>query len=291
VKKMNKLIKSNFSRLFKSKLFCLCMIFMSAIGIFAVFSRYLDLKKNAEYYKDLLNVEEFNSPDGFLFLSGIYGMFAIAVFMGIFIGTEYSDGTIRNKLMIGHSRSCIYFANLIVCSVFSAMMNLAFIIPVKLIGGIILDYKIFTVKEIIIFTLCSTLALIACTAIFLLISMIVTSKAGGSVIILISAIVMFCATMTINNILNAPEYYESYSYVDEDTGEVIEIPEEKNLSYPTGTKREIYEFLDNFIPSSQLYQIVTGNKNNLDIMALYSALIIAVGTASGIIIFRRKNLK
>jgi len=288
---MNELIKANFARLFRSKLFYFCMIFMSAIGIIAVYGRYMDLQKHAEYYKDILSINEFNSPDGFLFLSGIYGMFAIAVFTGIFIGTEYSDGTIRNKLMIGHSRGSIYLSNLIVCSASAVMMNLAFIIPVKLIGSIILEYKIFTVKEIIIFTLSGSLGLIAFTAIFLLISMIITSKAGGSVAILISVIVMFCATMTINNMLNAPEYYEAYSYIDEDTGETVTVPEEKNLSYPTGTKREIYEFLNNFIPSSQLYQIAMGNKNNLDVMALYSALIITVGTVSGIIIFRKKNLK
>ena len=40
-----------------------------------------------------------------------------AILTSMFIGSEYSDGTIRNKLVVGHSRMRIYLANLIVCSV------------------------------------------------------------------------------------------------------------------------------------------------------------------------------
>ena len=46
-----------------------------------------------------------------------------------FIGTEYSDGTIRNKIVVGHSRSTIYLANLLTCCFAGLIMCLCFILP------------------------------------------------------------------------------------------------------------------------------------------------------------------
>ena len=41
----------------------------------------------------------------------IIGLF-MAMFTSLFIGTEYDYGTIRNKIIVGHSRTSIYFSNL-----------------------------------------------------------------------------------------------------------------------------------------------------------------------------------
>ena len=54
-----------------------------------------------------------------------------AVFISLFVGSEYSDGTIRNKLVVGHSRMRIYLANLIVCSIACVLISLAYAAGIK----------------------------------------------------------------------------------------------------------------------------------------------------------------
>lgn len=46
----------------------------------------------------------------------IYALFVplmVSLLTALFIGTDYSDGTMRNKLIAGHVRRKIYVANLI----------------------------------------------------------------------------------------------------------------------------------------------------------------------------------
>ena len=49
---------------------------------------------------------------GFVALPGI----VMAAFCSMFIGTEFSDGTMRNKLIVGHRRREIYFTNFLTCA-------------------------------------------------------------------------------------------------------------------------------------------------------------------------------
>lgn len=48
--------------------------------------------------------------DSAFFSVAIYIGIILSVFCSLFIRTEYSDGTIRNKLIVGQKRSAVYFA-------------------------------------------------------------------------------------------------------------------------------------------------------------------------------------
>lgn len=121
--------------------------------------------------------------------------------------------------------------------------------------------------------------------------MLIQSKAASSVTILILSIILLFATLTVQQKLDAPEYYEAYSYINEETGEVIEQEREKNPNYLTGTKRQVYSFLNDFLPSSQLYQVAMHESDHAGQMAGYAGLLLLVSTGTGIIAFRRKDLK
>lgn len=286
---MSKLLRSNFARLWKSRIFWLGMLFATGLSALLVIVRSEDIKRYSEIYAN--QDASYRNADGLIFLGGLYLIFAAAVLIGVFVGTEYSDGTLRNKLIIGHSRSSIYISNLITCIATDIMMHLTYIIITLLLGKLILDISVLTFKKILLLTLIGTAAMIAVSSILVMISMLIHSKSAGAVAILIATIVMFMSTVTIADRLSAPEYYEGYSYIDEDTGEKIDVEREKNTHYPTGTKRKVYEFLNDFLPTSQLYKAASLDSSKPDIALIYDGIILLITTTAGIAVFRRKNLK
>lgn len=286
---MSKLLNANFARLWKSRILWLGMLFSAGLSVFFILMRYIDIEQHQEVYATL--DESYKNADELIFIGGITIIFAAAVFIGIFVGTEYSDGTLRNKLIIGHSRSSIYISNLITCIATDIMMHLTYIIITLLLGKLILDISVLTFKKILLLTLIGTAAMIAVSSILVMISMLIHSKSAGAVAILIATIVMFMSTVTIADRLSAPEYYEGYSYIDEDTGEKIDVEREKNTHYPTGTKRKVYEFLNDFLPTSQLYKAASLDSSKPDIALIYDGIILLITTTAGIAVFRRKNLK
>ena len=104
---MSRLLSADFAKVKKSRFFWLCIIGMAVFGLYMKIMEYISTQ---QYFS--------RSPALHSMLS-IYAMvigFLTAAFVSLFVGTEYSDGTIRNKLIIGHSRAAIYFSNLIACS-------------------------------------------------------------------------------------------------------------------------------------------------------------------------------
>lgn len=282
---MSKLLRANFVRLWKSKIFWIGILFMSAMGMSAVGSNYMELTMREGYRPNI---------DHVLFSGCIAMPLVAAVFTGLFIGTEYSDGTIRNKLIVGHARSAVYFANFIVALSAIIMMHLAYIMVIVLIGFPIIGNIEQTVETLLILFLISIVTLTAIAALLVLISMLIHNKANGSVVGIIVSIVLILSAMYIFARLNEPEYYEEYNITfTDDSGEVHEEHSEKQINhyYLRGTKRKVYEFLYDFLPGCQMYQIAEQEVSDYTRLVLYSLSIIVVVSAGGVICFRRQDLK
>ena len=287
---MNKLIRANFSRLFKSRFFKVCLIFSAGLGILMDMARYIDIQKNQELYAKF--GVEYKSADGFAFSLVLYIIFAISAFTAVFVGTDYSDGTIRNKLMVGNKRTEIYFANFITCAVANVIILMTSIIVTLGFGYALFRVTSLTAKETAICIIIQCVTMIGFSAILVLISMLIQSKAGGAVTALMTTMILFVSAMTITNKLESPEYYEDLEQITSETGEVIYEPiQTKNPNYLTGTKREIYERLNDILPINQFYQITIANTDNAGKMAGYSAVIMILSTGAGVVFFRKKDLK
>lgn len=286
---MSNLLSAEFTRLWKSFIFRLGLLVSAGLGVILVLTRWWDVKMHADIYAEY--GIECSNADGLLFSGGMYLIFAVAVVVGIFVGTEYSDGTIRNKLTAGHTRGKIYLSKLIVCAVASVMMHVLYILVVLLLGNLLIGGTTLKMTEILGFTAVSTMAMIAMTALLLTFSMSIQSKAAGSVVCLLTTMLLLFATMTVFQKLEAPEYYEGYFYTDEETGELVEVEREKNLSYLTGTKRKVYKFLNDFLPVSQLYQVCMNETPHQGMLVCYDCMLVLVTTGAGMLIFQKKNLK
>lgn len=115
---MSRLFAANLMRLKKSKLFWFLIVVAAVLSLTLVILLIL--------YPD--------SIDKIMFAYPVLIAFMIPALIGIFLGTEYSEGTLRNKLMIGHSRRNIYLANLLTTLLAAYALLVSYLIPVLLLG-------------------------------------------------------------------------------------------------------------------------------------------------------------
>lgn len=280
---MGKLLSANFSRLFHSKVYWLGMFFMFGFALFAVCARFHDTITMPDY--------PYATVDGLWFVGGIYLSVVLAVFISIWIGTEYSDKTMRNKIIVGHARGTIYCSNWITCMIASLMMHLVYIAVIAGLGAVLLGRPETPGKVLALSILASLLTVMALSSIFLLIAMLIDSKSTGVVVSMILALLIIFGSMIVFNRLAAPEYYES-SYEMVVDGQVIEGEPELNPRYLEGTKREVYQFVLDAVPGGQMLQYGDMSlPGNIARFPFYSSLIILLTSGFGWICFRRKDLK
>ena len=279
---MNKLLSAHFARLKKDKCFWICIIFMVFMAVFINIDSYL-LMKN---YNAVISLE---SP---FFTYAILGSILLPVFCSLFLGTEFSDGTIRNKLIIGHSRSSVYLSSLIVCIMAGFLLCLiymafSFCTGIPLLGFFTSDISV----QVILSTLgCSFILFIAFAAIHTFVAMLNQSKAITAVICILSVFLLIMIGTYINSQLNEPETWGPYVYVS-DTGEWIEEQAGPNPFYVSGIKRDVYEFLTDFLPGGQAASLSTLSAAPPGRMALYSGLITIGFTGFGVYFFQKKDIK
>ncbi len=276
---MNKLLAAHFARLRKSRVFWLCAIFMAGYSLFGQLMNYYDLVT----YGEAVSLE--NSLYGYIVFYGILQ----AVFCGLFIGTEYSDGTLRNKLVAGHSRIAIYLSFWILSAaagLFLCLISLA----VGVLTGLPLLSGFQSSPWDILTLLLGHLGLIAAySSIFTFMALIWQNKASGAVVSLLLAFLLLFAGGYINARLSEPPVYSNV-YMTEAHMIAEEVP---NPDYLTGTTREVYEFLRDFVPGSQAIQLTTSSALPRPFwpLVLYSLLIGGFFAGWGVFIFYRKDIR
>lgn len=274
---MSKLLAANFIRLQKDKFFWIGMVFMFAAGIFFPVMRYMDMRQS-----QTIN----NIDDGFFGCALFIGVI-MAVFCSLFIGTEHSDGTIRNKVIIGQKRVSIYLANFIISSIVSIVMCVMFFIPFLCIGIPLLGFFEMDIKIVLLFTVTVFMLAIAFSSIFTLISMLNHNKAVTAVICILLAFLLLIAGAQLNNMLSQPETIMGLT-VTENGQEYQELPNPNALDEGG---RKIVQFFYDFLPGGQVIQCASLGVENLPLLPVYSLVIIILTTGAGAIFFKKKELK
>ncbi|MFD2114227.1 ABC transporter permease subunit [Paenibacillus yanchengensis] len=277
---MNKLLAANFTRLWKNKLWYVGIIVMFGWAVIMLVST------------DRTNAEVPVLEDFFFQYAPVIGLFC-AVFTSMFIGTEYHDGTIRNKIIVGHTRPAIYVANLIVCTVAGLIMVAVWIAVMLAIGIPLLGLFASSLSIILAYVGITVVMIAAFVSIFTLVGMLSQNKAGAAVTTLLLLFVLFFVASYFNNKLHEPEMYGGGPTVSEVDGEIsMEMSEpEQNPDYVEGNKRKIYEFIVTFLPTGQGIMMSNMSAVRLPLLPLYSLVIVFATTACGVFLFRRKDIK
>ena len=276
---MRKLLRANFSRLKKSKVFWIGIALMVLWAAYGCINSYIEQMRYS--VSRTLDMNLFN-------FAPVIGLFC-AAFCSLFIGTEYSDGTIRNKLVVGHRRSNIYLSMLLVSIAAGILMSLTYLAVTCILGIPLFGMFHMAPTTALALLLCSFVMTAAFCGIFTLLCMLNQNKAVSAVLCIVLAFLLLFAAVYIQSRLEEPELYSGYSLsVD---GSIQMSDPEPNPFYLQGTRRQIYEFLNDFLPGSQGILIAQSITTHLWRLPLYSLLIAAITTGIGICLFRKKDLK
>lgn len=279
---MGNLLHSNFSRLWKNKIFWLCM---SGMLIYAVV--YM-LSASQKTFSSV--VGEVYILEHYYFQFLVYVGFFFATVTSMFLGTDYSDGTIRNKLIVGHTRANLYLANLIV--IFSAGL---LIMCVWFIGALVgitaLGFFTFGIVKLVEYFLLCALLVATYSAINTFIAMLSANKTTTVLISLALAFGLLLCASLLYNALEVPETINSMSGVSisgaaAPIGEVV-----ANPNYVGGILRSVFQMLLDILPTGQSINVAF-LKVERPYAMIFSSVVVTVGiTALGIILFRKKDLK
>lgn len=278
---MNKLLRANFARLKKDRIF---WIGMAGMFLWAV------LVLVTDYCVTSATPEQMNSLDYFFFKYALLSGGVCAVFTSMFLGTEYSDGTIRNKIVVGHSRKTIYLSNLFVCTVASILMTASSIFAMLAVGMPLFGKLTSDTGLVLMYLLVTVFMIAAFVSIFTMTCMLNQNKASAVVIAMLLFLGIMLAAAYCYNALNEPEMITNGIVITSDG--VQQSPEPfANPHYVRGNLRTLYTFIVDFLPSGQGILMSEMAIKNPILSLLYSGASIAVTTVIGIFIFKRKNLK
>lgn len=285
---MNKLLKAEFYRLKKEKVFWLLIIITCVLAPFALYKYF---GNSGIITLDRIMVE---------YLYMYFGIF-VAFFVSMFVGKEYTEGFVRNKIVVGHKRSNIYLVNLITCIAVGLIANIIYIGIVFLAGT-----KIFgELQELNLFqiiTYSSLIIVVYCT-IYNFITMLCKDASISIITCVIIFVIMFVAMMFVSTKLMEKPYTKITHY--KENGEIEFIDKKINPNYPSETTIKIYKVINYLLPTGQAsilqnasaekiapdeYEI-NQTKQYLSEMPFYAVSEIVLLNILGILIFKRQELK
>lgn len=169
---MNSLLKAAFARMIKNSYF---IIFFIAMPLTNIYMGAVSRKQIVRAYGEYI-------PVNILFNHTIFMGFAIAIFVGLFIGSEYSDGTIRNKLICGNRRTTVYLSYFITCLTGIVIVHTVSVLAGLGFGRAFIGTFTISASELIKNMVYSSMALANVTALSLMIVTISQNKAVGSAV-------------------------------------------------------------------------------------------------------------
>lgn len=277
---MSRLLSANFYRLCKNKVFWLELIFTFVFSICICFMNYspkIQLTENRLYLDDVFFT--FYQIIGIVYAAGI----------SMIVGTEYSDGTIRNKVIVGHTRTHIYFANLITSIAVSFLVMLTHTIITGVVGYALFGGFQMPLSQVAFALICSFLVAIVYTSICIFISMNCSNNSATTVLSLLMILALIYMSSYFGSALTEPEMTYNGVTITMDGvqfGDMI-----KNPAYVSGMQRILYDFLYDLLPSGQLLQLYSQDFSGAVRWPLLSISSIVLITSIGFGTFRRKDIK
>lgn len=212
--------------------------------------------------------------DRVVFLPMTFYGIAMAALAGIFIGDDFDDGVIRNKIIAGRTRASIYLSNLLTCQ--AAGITVYLLTTTVALGVGINWFEVnVTAAQIVFFTALGTLTCLAYCSIYSMISTLTGNKSHAIAICMALSFFLLFLCLHTNETLVQKEIVDGVS----------------NPHYVQGVKRIVYELLHDINPTGQVAQLSAMSFLNPARFILVDVVLIPVTTAVGIWRFHKKDIK
>ncbi len=288
---MLKLLRAGLARLLKNSIFRLGIFISAAAGfICPVAGKELSYLLGKTGLLLIIGGEQY-SLDYWFFTYVVVVAFMAVLFSGFFLGSEYSDGTLRNKIAAGHSRTVIYLSNFVTSAVAGCLLYGVYLI-MGLFGGLALTdgFKVFARREIVLYIVCAFACMVAFAAIYTLIGMLIPNKAVTVVVCIGALLALLLAGLMLTATLDSKQYLD-YEW----TYNVVYYPAgAQNPVYVGGWRRTFYIFLVNFLPGGivmEYYDLYMNPNLNVLYMLLGCSAFSVVPTVTGMKLFAGRELK
>lgn len=277
---MTNVLRANLRRMFRSKLFWLCNGGTIAVGI---------LNFQGEY-RMMLSSGGSSDNSYFLFFT-LIGIF-LAAFSTLFLGTEYSDGTIRNKLIVGKTRMDIYLASLLTVLLAGLVMAGCYLLVLGTGSYFLMGGFAMPLVPLVWMTLAGLVLVVAEASLLTLLSLLVQSKATAAVMALLLTFALLFGGSFLISRLDEPEMTAGMTMISEGVYASSDDAEPMpNPRYITGFTRDLYQFGADVIPMAQGMQITQQQVEDPMRLMGYSVGLGVLSTGLGIFFFRKKDLK
>ena len=275
---MTTLLSAMLFRLRRSRSFWCLAAFEAIVGLVIPILNY---RNNLKYQQEIPL-----DSNSFAFVS--FMVVLSAVLASLFLGTEHSDGAIRNKIIVGNRRHQIYLANLSAVYLGSLLLCACFLVPYLAVGIPLLGFYQTEISVILLNLLTAAVLMLAVTSIYTALTMLNQNKAIVVAVCILLSFAILMVGAYINAALTAPEFLDGIS-IDQATG-VLQQEVIPNPRYLRGTMRKVFEFFYDFLPGGQAIQLSSMEVAAPWRLMAYSLVISLVSSTVAVFFFRRKDL-
>ncbi len=287
---MSNLLGAGFARLRRSKCLWFCLAFLIVWVIVAAGDRQMTqttIGKDGEVQKQIL----YEDLEKVVFSFLPYLGFVVAIFTGIYMGAEYGEGTLRNKLIAGYGRGTVYLAEAVVCASAAAILcggALAVGTPVLLLMG----FKLSVSPGVFLgMAVSGVLSAAACSGIALL---VVTQIQRGRNAMAAGILVFFLLVVLaawLDNRLEEKEALPGGWMVTEE-GEIVPVEAAPNPRYVADPlARTAMELLEEVLPVGQGIRISNRDLEHMERWPPLSLAVTFAATGAGALLFRKKDIR
>lgn len=277
---MTNLLKANFYKMKKNKFIWIASILSVIVAIYYI-------RDNYNIYHDFLSYVNINS-----LIFNYLPIFIIvsSILISTLLGFDYSNGSIKNKIVVGHSRLKIYISNLISTYLIILTIYLIYVLIICLSGIFLFKNLTFNLKFLLNIIILFSIIL-SYTSISVFITMTINNDIVSPVLNVLNSFILIIISFILLSVLSEPKYLHSDDgiYIN-DVG--IEVIDTENPMYIKGNKRTIYEVIVNILPTGEAFQKSRDrdiDNNSYQILS-YSLSFIIITNVLGIYLFYNKEL-